>query len=86
MSAIPVRFVKLHPDAIPFKYMHENDACMDVFALSDGLIKPYSTEIIHTGIAIELPKHTEGLIRGRSGLASVGIFCHPGTIDCNYRG
>lgn len=83
---ILINFKKLHEDAIPFTYTREKDACMDMYALEDTYIIPNETKIIKTGIAVELPKHFEGVVRGRSGLSSKGILIHIGTIDEEYRG
>jgi dUTP pyrophosphatase len=44
---------------------------------------------IPTGIAIELPRGTEGQVRPRSGLAArdgITVLNTPGTIDSDYRG
>lgn len=81
-----ILFKKLYPEAIPFSYTRKGDACMDMFALEDGHINAHETKLIQTGIAIELPKGYEGIIRGRSGLALKGILSHIGTIDETYRG
>ena len=81
-----IKFRKLVPNAIPFKYSREGDACMDMYASEDYVVYSNTTMIIPTGIAVEIPEGYEGLIRGRSGLASRGIWVHNGTIDCNYRG
>ena len=81
-----INFIKLHKDAIPFKYNHENDACMDMFALEDVFIFHGTTKIIPTGIAVELPRNFEGQVRGRSGLSSKGLIVHLGTVDEGYRG
>jgi dUTP pyrophosphatase len=45
--------------------------------------------MIATGIAIELPRGTEGQVRPRSGLAArdgITVLNAPGTIDSDYRG
>ena len=45
--------------------------------------------MIPTGVAIALPKGTEGQVRPRSGLAAkhgVTVLNSPGTIDADYRG
>lgn len=83
---IGLRFKKLTPDAIPFKYIHNGDACMDIFSQEEAWLDSGETKIIYSGIAVEIPRAFEGLVRGRSGLASKGIFAHLGTIDSNYRG
>ena len=86
MSLIRVKFTKLHPDAIPFAYAKDGDACMDMYSLEDTVILSHQVLLIKTGIAVELPLGTEGIVRGRSGLARKGIFCHVGTVDRTYRG
>ena len=83
---IRVKFKKLIDYAIPFKYTREGDACMDMYSVEDTTIEPNSTEIISTGIALEIPTGFEGIVRGRSGLASKGIHVHIGTIESSYRG
>lgn len=83
---IKVKFKKLDTNAIPFSYSREGDACMDMYSLADDIIYPRGTVIIPTGIAVEIPEGYEGIVRGRSGLASKGIQAHLGTIDSAYRG
>ena len=73
-----IKYKKKHPDAIPFQYTREKDACMDMFSLIDKTLYAGETAIIPTGF--------EGIVRGRSGLASNGIHVHLGTIDENYVG
>lgn len=80
---------KLNEEAQIPKYAHEGDAGMDMVSTDDAVIKPGETKLIHTGIAIELPKNTEAQIRPRSGLAlknSITVLNTPGTIDEGYRG
>lgn len=81
-----IKYKKLYKDAKPFKYSREGDACLDMYADDDYIIMPFNVKIINTGIAIEIPEGYEGIVRGRSGLASQGIMCHLGTVDCTYRG
>ena len=83
---IRVKFKKLIDYAIPFKYTREGDACMDMYSVEDTTIEPNSTEVVSTGIALEIPIGFEGIVRGRSGLASKGIHVHIGTIESSYRG
>lgn len=83
---IHVKFKRLTETAKPFTYSREGDACMDMYADVDTILTQNETAIIPTGIAVELPENFEGLVRGRSGLASKGIHVHLGTIDENYRG
>ena len=81
-----IKFKKLDPMAIPFTYVREGDACMDVYALNPFYIPKFGRLLVGTGIALEIPEGYEGIIRGRSGFARNGILTHVGTIDSNYRG
>jgi dUTP pyrophosphatase len=52
-------------------------------------IAPGARAMIPTGIAIALPRGSEGQIRPRSGLAirhGITVLNTPGTIDADYRG
>jgi dUTP pyrophosphatase len=52
-------------------------------------IAPGARAQIPTGIAIALPRGTEGQVRPRSGLAArdgVTVLNTPGTVDSDYRG
>lgn len=52
-------------------------------------MNPHQTVVIPTGIAIELPINTVGLIYARSGLATkegLAPANKVGVIDCDYRG
>lgn len=79
----------IHEDAkLPFS-ANEGDAGLDLFSVEEKIIKAGESELIGTGIEIELPKGTEAQIRPRSGLAlkhSITVLNTPGTIDEGYRG
>ena len=81
-----VLFKKLVEHAVPFAYSRKDDACMDMYSSIEDTIPPHTTRLIRTGIALEIPEGYEGIVRGRSGLASKGIIVHQGTIDETYRG
>jgi dUTP pyrophosphatase len=68
---------------------HIDDSGLDLRAIEDSEIVPGESKLIPTGIAIELPEHTEAQIRPRSGLAlkhQITVLNTPGTIDAGYRG
>ena len=55
----------------------------------DVIIQSGSTEMIPTGISLEIPPGYEGQVRPRSGLAArsgITVLNTPGTIDADYRG
>ena len=73
------------------KYETEGSSGLDLAAHTNENIeiKPGSTAIIPTGIAVSIPKNFEIQIRPRSGLAAknqISVLNTPGTIDADYRG
>ncbi|MBR2460581.1 MAG: dUTP diphosphatase [Clostridia bacterium] len=88
---VDVKVKKLDPRAKLPSYGSPYAAGADLYALTDGevSIAPGETVFIHTGIAIELPLCTVGLIYARSGLAckkGLAPANKVGVIDCDYRG
>lgn len=84
-----VKFKLIDDEAkLPYR-ANEGDAGLDLFSIEEKIIKPGESELIRTGIQMELPKGTEAQIRPRSGLAlkhSITVLNSPGTIDEGYRG
>ena len=73
------------------KYETEGSSGLDLAAhINESVeIKPGSTAIIPTGLAVSIPKNFEIQIRPRSGLAAknqITVLNTPGTIDADYRG
>ena len=73
------------------KYETSGSSGMDLAANIDANINidPGKTAIIHTGLALSIPKGFEVQIRPRSGLAAkqkISVLNTPGTIDADYRG
>ena len=73
------------------KYETEGSSGLDLAAhINKNVeIKPGSTAIIPTGLAVSIPKNFEIQIRPRSGLAAksqISVLNTPGTIDADYRG
>ncbi|MBE5929166.1 MAG: dUTP diphosphatase [Lachnospiraceae bacterium] len=86
-----IYFKKLDEKAVMPTYGSEYAAGADLYACMDEavVIEPGQTEFIHTGIAIELPMGTVGLVYARSGLAckkGLAPANKVGVIDCDYRG
>lgn len=90
-SALPtVKFALLHDRArLPIKSTG-GAACYDLYTDHDFYFSSALTSrIVHTGVAIELPRNHVGLVCSRSGLAAQqGVFVlnAPGIIDEDYRG
>lgn len=87
---IPVR-LKILPGARIPEYQSIGAAGADLFAHvgASVVIMPGETELIPTGVFMEIPEGYEGQIRPRSGLAlkhGLTLLNSPGTIDSDYRG
>jgi dUTP pyrophosphatase len=86
--AIPV--LQLDPDLPIPRRAHDGDAAFDLLARSDVVLEPNGGRaLVPTGVALELPPGTAGLVLPRSGLAlHHGVTClnAPGLIDPSYRG
>lgn len=86
-----VNIKKLKDSAVIPTYGSEYAAGADLYACLDGdvEIKPHATEVIPTGVALELPLGYAGLIYARSGLATkkgLAPANKVGVVDCDYRG
>ena len=88
MSELPILLLD---DGLPVPApAREGDAGLDLRSSIDATIAPAGGRLlVPTGIALELPSGTAGLVLPRSGLAlSHGVTClnSPGLIDSGYRG
>ena len=95
MSAVRVKIKRLpHGTDLPLPAYQSAgaaglDLCAAVPADAPVSIAPGAWASIPTGIAIALPKLTEGQVRPRSGLAArhgLSVLNAPGTVDSDYRG
>nr|Q3AQ75.1 RecName: Full=Deoxyuridine 5'-triphosphate nucleotidohydrolase; Short=dUTPase; AltName: Full=dUTP pyrophosphatase [Chlorobium chlorochromatii CaD3] len=86
-----IKIVRLHPLATLPAYATAHAAGMDVAACLEAPVSvaPFSTALIPTGFALELPIGYEAQLRPRSGLAlrsMISLPNTPATIDADYRG
>ncbi len=84
-----VNIKKLNESARVPSYGSEYSAGADLYASERAEIGAGETKFVHTGIAIELPSGTVGLVYARSGLAckqDLAPANKVGVIDCDYRG
>lgn len=91
MNSCKVYLKKLDEKAVVPSYGSEYAAGADLYACMQEsvTIEAGDTAFIHTGVAIELPQYTVGLIYARSGLAckkGLAPANKVGVIDCDYRG
>lgn len=85
-----VKLPEYDPDNVTIPTRGSDDAAgLDLYSVEDATIKPHTNEMIHTGIAVEIPKGYVGLIFARSGIAHkqhVRPSNAVGVIDADYRG
>ena len=86
-----VKFKKLSETAIVPKYGSEDAVCADLYANLEGSveIQPGETQLIKTGIAMEIPRGLAGLIYARSEMATkqgLAPANKVGVVDPDYRG
>lgn len=77
---------KLSPLAKLPQRAHPTDSGADLFALERTVLPARATTKVHTGIAVELPENTSGIIWGKSSVESKGIKAMAGLVDAPYRG
>ena len=77
---------KLLPQAKLPNRAHATDSGADLFAVERTVLPPRSITHVHTGIAVELPENTSGVIWGKSSVESKGIKAMAGLVDAPYRG
>lgn len=65
---------------------HEHDAGCDLRTPHDVIIMPHSSAVVDTGVAIELPLNTVGMIKSKSGLNVRSGLLSEGVIDVGYTG
>ena len=77
---------KLDPRAkLPLR-AHPTDSGADLFALERTVLPAHKIVKVRTGIAVELPENTSGIIWGKSSVESKGIKTMAGLVDAPYRG
>lgn len=65
---------------------HEDDAGLDLYATETKVIHAGESEIFDTGVHIELPKGTVGMLKSKSGLNVKHGLTSEGVIDVGYTG
>ncbi len=77
---------KLDPHAKLPHRAHPTDSGADLFALEKTVLAPRAVTHVHTGVCVELPENTSGVIWGKSSVESKGIKAMAGLVDAPYRG
>lgn len=84
-----VEVKRLNKDAPMPQFARDGDAGCDLCTMDEVEIEPHDTRMVHSGIAVSIPRGFEGTLRPRSGMASkrgITLANAPSTIDSNYRG
>lgn len=81
-----IKTKKLRADARLPHRTHPADSGADLFSVADADLPPFVPVRLFTGIAVELPENTSGLVWGKSSIESQGIKVLAGLIDSTYRG
>jgi len=88
---LKVKIVRLNKQAVLPVYATAHAAGMDISACLDlpVTLEPFTTALIPSGFALELPEGYEAQLRPSSGLALRSLISlpnAPATIDADYRG
>lgn len=78
--------IKLDYGAFMPTRAHEDDAGLDLYATERKVIPAYGSEVFDTGVHIELPKGTVGMLKSKSGLNVKHGLTSEGVIDVGYTG
>lgn len=78
--------IKLDDKAIMPTRAHETDAGLDLYSPVSVTIEPRGAVSVDTGVHIELPINTVGMIKSKSGLNVKHGITSEGVIDVGYTG
>lgn len=78
--------IKLDPGAFAPVRAHETDAGLDIRAKDGHIVPAGGSATFRTGLHVQLPHHTAGLLVSKSGLNVVAGITSTGLIDEGYTG
>ena len=78
--------VRLEEGAKAPNRAYPTDAGLDLFAYDEGYVNAHSYRTFRTGVHVELPENTCGLLVSKSGLYSKHGITSTGLIDESYSG
>lgn len=81
-----LQFKKLTDSAKRPKKAHKADAAFDLYLSEQIAVEENRVQVASTGIAVDLPEGTCGLITERSSYGVDGLVVVGGLIDAGYRG
>ena len=65
---------------------HSTDAGLDLKSPVDITLKAHGSAVIDTGVHVELPEGTVGMLKSKSGMNVNHNITSEGVIDCGYTG
>lgn len=65
---------------------HETDAGLDLYAMETQIVPAHDSVIFDTGVHVELPPYTVGMVKSKSGLNVKYGLTSEGVIDAGYTG
>ena len=78
--------IKLEKWAYMPERAYPTDAGADLRTPHDVIVMPHSSAVVDTGVAIELPINTVGMVKSKSGLNVKHGITSEGVIDVGYTG
>ena len=78
--------IKLENGAMAPTRAHSTDAGMDLYARETQIIPAMGCAVFDTGVHIELPSNTVGMLKSKSGLNVKHGITSEGVIDVGYTG
>ena len=78
--------IKLDEHAIKPTRAHSTDAGLDLYSPYDVVVPTRCSACIDTGVHVELPTNTVGMIKSKSGLNVKHSITSEGVIDVGYTG
>lgn len=78
--------VQLDEGAYMPERAHRLDAGLDLRSPVERVIAPYNSETVHTGVHVQLPPGTVGMLKSKSGLNIKHGITSEGVIDEGYTG
>lgn len=78
--------IMLEPWAIMPTRAHETDAGLDLYATEKQIVPARESAVFDTGVHIQLPENTVGMLKSKSGLNVNHGLTSEGVIDVGYTG
>ena len=78
--------IKLEPWAIMPTRAHATDAGLDLYSCEEKTVPAFGSAIFNTGVHVQLPPGTAGMLKSKSGLNVKRDITSEGVIDAGYTG